>query len=34
MGKESMPEPTEQDWNIVSHRTEPYAKIQKREWEK
>lgn len=33
MGKESMPEPTEYDWEVVSYRSEPYAKIQKREWE-
>lgn len=33
MGKETMPEPTEQDWKIVSYRTEPYAKITRREWE-
>lgn len=34
MGKEEMPEPTQEDWEIVSYKTEPYAKIVKREWEK
>ena len=33
MGKETMPEPTQIDWEIVSYRTEPYAKITRREWE-
>jgi hypothetical protein len=33
MGKETMPEPTQQDYEIVSYRTEPYAKIVRREWE-
>jgi MoaA/NifB/PqqE/SkfB family radical SAM enzyme len=33
MGKEDFPEPTEQDWNIVSYRTEPYAKIVRRDYE-
>ena len=34
MGKETMPEPTEKDWEIVSYRTEPYAKIERRDYEK
>lgn len=33
MGKETMPEPSQYDYDVVSYRTEPLAGIVKREWE-
>lgn len=34
MGKETLPEPTQKDYEIVTYRTTPYSNIRKREWEK
>ena len=33
MGKETLPEPTDYDWQVVQYKTKPYAVIKRREWE-